>query len=178
MTPRPRLRWPVRPRGGKRKKDRARRRSWLAFLAAFWPFMLGSVLVAGGLAAIVLGYVGVAGTVHVGLQLPYLVSGALLGLALVGLGSALLVLHALGRHARLMRRLLDEVRTAPPAIGEGPATAQGDGMVVAVRGAKRFHRPGCLMVEGKDVRRLRATTAVGRGLAPCAVCDPHAPGSA
>ena len=35
------------------------RRPWLAFLAAFWPFILGCVCVAGGFAAIVIGYFGV-----------------------------------------------------------------------------------------------------------------------
>jgi len=83
---------------------------WMAFAAAFWPFILGCVLVAGGFAAIVIGYFGVSGTIYPGLQLPYLVSGVALGLALVIAGSALLVGHALGRQARLLRRLLAEVQ--------------------------------------------------------------------
>ncbi len=51
------MRWP-RP-FARRRQGRARR-PWLAFLGAFWPFILGSLLVAGGLAAIVLGYVTLA----------------------------------------------------------------------------------------------------------------------
>ena len=158
-----------------RSRGSGARRPWRAFLAAFWPFLLGTALVAGGLAAIVLGYVGVSGTVHVGLQLPYLVSGALLGLALVGLGSALLVVQVLGRQARLLRRLLEESRVAAgpgPAPGSGPPS--GDGVVLVARGAKRFHRPGCLLVEGKEARRLKPATAARRGLRPCEVCDPAA----
>jgi hypothetical protein len=144
-------------------------KGWLAFVGAFWPFILGSMLVSGGLAAIVLGYLGVAGTLHVGLQLPYLVSGGLLGLALVVLGSALIVLQVVGRQVRLLRQLVDGTR-ATAATLEAPA--ETDGSVVAVKGARRFHRPDCILVRGKDVERLRRETASERGLAPCEVCDP------
>lgn len=152
------------------RRGAGRTRSWLAFLGAFWPFLLGAVLVAGGLAAIVLGYLGVAGTVHVGLQLPYLASGALLGLALVVFGSALLVLHGMGRQTRLLRRLLEEARQ--PVRGADTIPPSDDGVVLVTRGAARFHRPGCLLVEGKEARRLKPATAVRRGLQPCGVCDP------
>ncbi|MGH2724212.1 MAG: hypothetical protein ACRDI0_08075 [Actinomycetota bacterium] len=165
-------RWPLRRRV--RQGTAAARRPWLAFLGAFWPFLLGSVLVAGGLAAIVLGYLGVAGTVHVGLQLPYLVSGGLLGVALVTLGGALLVTQALGRQARLLRRLLEETRAKGPAR-EGGGEPTPDGMVVVPKGATRFHRPACLLAEGKEVRRMKPATAASRGLSPCPVCDPWGP---
>ncbi len=146
------------------------RRGWLAFLGAFWPFILGALLVAGGVAAIVLGYLGVSGTVVVGLQLPYLVSGALLGLALVIVGSALLIAQILARQARLTSRLIQELRTASSAAaGDGGG---GNGVVVAVKGGRWYHRPGCLLVQGKDVRRLRPGTQPARRLSPCRVCDP------
>lgn len=159
--------WPWRRRPG----GPARRRPWLAFLGAFWAFLLGAILVAGGLAAIVLGYLGVAGTVHVGLQLPYLASGGMLGVALVIVGSALLVSHALSRQARLLRRLLEQGRAA----ASGPPDAREDGMVVVPKGARRFHVAGCLLAEGKEVRRMRPSTATSRGLDPCSVCDPLGP---
>ena len=147
-------------------------RAWLAFLAAFWPFILGALLVAGGLAAIVIGYLGAAGTLVVGLQVPYVVSGGLLGLALVVLGTGLLILQGMTRQAQLTRRLLEEMRERgePPAsAGAGPSA---DGVVVAARGGRLFHRPGCLLVEGKDVRRLKVGSAATRRLEPCRVCDP------
>jgi hypothetical protein len=144
-------------------------KGWLAFVGAFWAFILGSMLVSGGLAAIVLGYLGVAGTLHVGLQLPYLVSGGLLGLALVVLGSALIVLQVLGRQVRLLRRLVERTQATSATIGTPVET---DGSVVAVKGARRFHRPDCILVRGKDVERLPREAASERGLAPCEVCDP------
>jgi len=161
----PRVKAPRRPRSA---------RAWLAFLAAFWPFILGAVLVAGGLAAIVIGYLGAAGTLVVGLQVPYVVSGGLLGLALVVLGTGLLILQAMTRQAQLTRRLLEETRErgGPAAVGGvGPSA---DGVVVATRGGRLFHRPDCLLVEGKDVRRLKVGSAATRRLEPCRVCDPPA----
>jgi len=148
---------------------------WLAFLARFWQFLLGSTLVAGGLVAIVVGYLGASGTVHVGLQVPYLLSGGLLGLALVVFGSALLIAHALGRQSRLLRRLVDEVQELE-ALGVAPvaprAPAPSDGLVLVPAGASSFHRPGCRLLEGKTARRLKPETAARRGLSPCSLCDP------
>lgn len=142
------------------------------FLVAFWPFILGSLFVAGGLVAIVIAYFGVAGTLHVGLQLPYAVSGGLLGLALVIVGSALLVLHALGRHARLLRRLLEvSARSEAPPSGDGKAESN-NGLVLVARGARTFHRADCIMVKGKQTRRIRIKTAAERGLSACGICDP------
>lgn len=164
------MRWLRRGDGPRTARGRG---AWLGFLAAFWPFILGALLVAGGIAAIVLGYLGVAGTLAVGLQLPYLVSGGLLGIALVVLGTGLLVLHAMNRQARLTKRLLDEMRaeTSQPSVArrEEPST---DGVVVAVRGGRWFHRPSCLLVSGKDVRRMKAGSQSARRLSPCRVCDP------
>jgi hypothetical protein len=47
---------------------------------------VGAVLVAAGLASVVVGYVGASHTVLVAGQIPYLISGGLLGVALVVLG--------------------------------------------------------------------------------------------
>lgn len=143
-----------------------------SFLAAFWPFIVGAMLVAGGLAAIVIGYFGVSGTIHVGLQIPYVVSGGLLGLALVVAGSALLVLHWQGRQTRLLLRLLEEVNTVPrpePVESDGPSA---NGMVLVAKGARTFHEADCLLVKDKQTSRMRPRTAVSRGLTPCRVCEP------
>jgi hypothetical protein len=152
------------------------RKPAVAFLAAFWPFILGCFFVAAGFAAIVLGYFGVSGTVFPGLQLPYLVSGVAVGLALVIVGSALLVAHALTRQARLLRRLLAEVQYAEPVQpAEGDRSAVLDGQVVVARGGRWFHRQGCLLLEGKSSERMTPQAAEARGLTPCRLCDPVVP---
>src|SRR3954452_12793052 len=135
------------------------KRPWSAFLGAFWPFILGCVLLAGGLGAIVIGYLGVSGTVFVGLQVPYLVSGVALGLALCIVGTGLLVVQVLTRQTRLLRRVLAEMqapaesaeRTTGPTA-ELPLTADGgrngngsatpDAAVYSVRGGRWYHRRG------------------------------------
>lgn len=175
------------------------RRPWFVFLGAFWPFLLGCVLLAGGLAAIVIGYLGVSGTVFVGLQIPYLVSGVALGLALVFVGTVLLVVQVMTRQTRLLRRLLAEmeaVRTSaalpsanghskePPAIVGTNAddaatqrvdTGSGTGTVLVVRGGRWFHRSGCTLLDGKRSTALDAHQAEDQGLAPCRLCDPVVP---
>lgn len=54
-----------------------------------WMITAGSALAVGGLALIVVGWVGTSRTVLVAGQIPYLVSGGLLGLGLVFLGGFL-----------------------------------------------------------------------------------------
>jgi hypothetical protein len=84
--------------------------------------VLASV-VAAGFGALVLGYRGAAALLFVPFQVPYLVSGAVLGLALVGGGLALLVVHldrteaAEERRAvaRLQRDVLRLLAVAPQA---------------------------------------------------------------
>ena len=180
------------------------RRPWSVFLGAFWPFLLGSVLIAGGIAAIVVGYLGVSGTVFVGLQIPYLVSGVALGLALVFIGTVLLVVQVMTRQTRLLRRMLAELEaartTATPSTNghtsesrsNGHATGAAAGTdgdpspqrretgrsnasVFVVRGGRWFHRSGCMLLEGKRSTTLDAQQAEDQGLAPCRLCDPIVP---
>lgn len=62
--------------------------------------ILGGVLVAVGLVAVLVGYVGASGTTNVYEQVPYALSGGVLGLSLIVLGSALIIRFSL---ARLLR---------------------------------------------------------------------------
>lgn len=156
------------------------RRPWSAFLGAFWPFLLGCTLIALGLIAIVLGWLGASGTVYVGLQVPYLVSGAALGIALVIVGTGLLVVQVMTRQTRLLRRLLAEVEapaesTAPPAITSNGDAPHATGAVFVVRGGRWFHRAGCQLLEGKRATRVEAGRAEDQGLMPCRLCDPIVP---
>lgn len=71
--------------------------------------VLASAVVVG-LALIGLGYRGAAATLLVPFQVPYLVSGALVGLALVGSGLALLQVHLSRVEAAEERRQLAELQ--------------------------------------------------------------------
>lgn len=61
---------------------------------------LAGVLIVAGLAAILLGYLGVRREEDIVLQLPYLASGGVLGLALIGLGAVLLIQEQMREQAR------------------------------------------------------------------------------
>ncbi len=56
------------------------------WLSAQWDRILGAGAVIGGAIAILLGYRGVAGTPFPAEQIPYVISGAVVGIALVGIG--------------------------------------------------------------------------------------------
>ncbi len=68
--------------------SRARGRARLAFNER-WLFTLGGALAVAGVALVIVGWVGTSKTVLVAGQIPYVVSGGLLGLALVFLGGFL-----------------------------------------------------------------------------------------
>lgn len=71
--------------------------------------VLMSALILGGFGVLYLAWRGAARTIYVALQLPELVSGALGGIALIGLGIGLLNLQAARRYAAREQELTDEV---------------------------------------------------------------------
>ncbi len=56
------------------------------WMKAQWDRVLGALAVAGGVLALVLGYLGVAGTGYPAEQIPYVISGGVLGVVLIGVG--------------------------------------------------------------------------------------------
>lgn len=69
----------------------------------------GFAVAAVGLVLIIVGYVGAAGTLNVGEQVPYLLSGGILGLALVAIGMTLVMRYSLARLFRFwLARLVHE----------------------------------------------------------------------
>jgi len=72
--------------------------------------LLGAALMPAGLVAIVLGYLGASGTDDFSSQVPYLLSGGVLGLGLIVVGAALFLRYSLGRYLRfwLLRVIYEE----------------------------------------------------------------------
>ncbi len=152
------------------------------------------IVIAVGLLVMALGAAGAAGAVVAGkvtieAQFPYLMSGGLIGLAFVILGSALLVVQTQrDTTARLEAALLAQggaptglpaaLRTAGFAsstedTGRIPTIPDSVGELVVAGTASR-HRPTCRLVEGRDdLPLLTAGEAAERGLAPCRVCKPE-----
>lgn len=100
------------------------------------------VAIALGLLALLLGYLGVKDTAYVVEQLPYVISGGLLGLFLLGLGAVLLLSADLRDQWRALLDIRDEISAATaaglvppvlPVLGmspQGAHVAPTDGDVV------------------------------------------------
>jgi hypothetical protein len=144
---------------------------------------LALLIVAGGLLVIGLGWNGMAGgggqvngLPNLNAQLPWLVSGGILGLALVVFGSAMLVVHNARIDRARLEAKLDELvaaagRQPSPAIPYPSAPIAGGNTFVA--GASAYHAPGCRLVQGRDdVELVTASAAADRKLRPCRVCKP------
>ena len=76
---------------------------------AFPGLVLMTALILTGFGVLYAGWRGAARTAYVALQLPELVSGAVAGLALIGLGVALLNLQMSRRYAAREQELTDEI---------------------------------------------------------------------
>jgi hypothetical protein len=128
------------------------------------PVVLGSVLAPLGLLLIVLGWVGAARTPLVQEQIAYLISGGLLGLALVVLGGFCYFAH-------WQTALIREVRTSTAeitaALRAGAAPTPYVGALVTTDSGTLAHRPDCPVVKGRADLRPAAD-----GTAPCSICEP------
>jgi hypothetical protein len=59
------------------------------YLKAQWDRVGAWVLIAVGFVALLVGWLGISGTTIVAAQMPYIVSGGMVGLALIGIGGML-----------------------------------------------------------------------------------------
>lgn len=153
--------------------------------------VVGGVLLPLGVLLVLVGWLGVARTPLVFEQVPYVVSGGMLGLAVVVIGGFVyfsywqtLVVKALRDNqselgATLLRieALMAEQRSATAAPGDGtavvpaqPGPRSGGSALVATASGTMLHRPQCAVVAGRE--SLREVTAETRGLTPCSLCQP------
>ena len=170
---------------------------WKWAWAAVRP-LLGWVFTGLGFLLLVIAYLGVSGEVLVAKQLPYLVSGGLTGLALITLGSRLLLIEDLRRDSGRLNRLesmVEELHLAllsrpdspvphsdhvlEPASSSADVSTNGrrptqETDVVVLPGGASFHRDDCSVVAGKPSNAMPAATARERGLRACRVCQPLA----
>jgi hypothetical protein len=128
-----------------------------------------------GLLVIGFGWYGISGrgaqvdgATDVRAQLPYLVSGGFLGLALVVLGAALLVVHTT-RLERARSEALLEARFDALALALGGSRPAPSGLVLA--GSAAYHLPDCRLVDGSEAY-VTPDAAEDSGLRPCRLCAP------
>jgi len=132
------------------------------------------VLLAAGIVFVLLGWYGAAHTNILTEQIPYLISGGLLGLGLIVVAG---VFAASAANERQARELRGEIAAAIAGLananhnggnGRGPAT---DDTVFVLNGGHSYHVAGCPLLEGKDgVQRRTLPEAQAAGLASCKLC--------
>jgi hypothetical protein len=131
------------------------------------PLLAWVLLLAGG-AALFLGWYGVSGTAVTAKQVPYVVSGGLVGVALVVLAASVFATDDVRRRLERVDALERQVASLCALLLEVAPDSEA-AVVLAVPGGTTYHRPECRLVLGKD----NAVPVVDRGrLRPCRLCDP------
>jgi len=165
--------------------------------ALFWKWVgratrpvWGWILVGAGALLILIGYLGISREALVAKQLPYLISGGIGGIALIGFGTMLVGTEDLKRTQERIDHLEDLVadlhdtllnRPDAPALsrnghsGAQQSSGAGEaGTLMALPGGQSFHRADCSMIEGKrDAKPVTASAARRQGLKPCRLCEPQ-----
>ena len=135
---------------------------------------LGAVaLLIVGIVFVILGWYGAAHTNIFTEQIPYLISGGLLGVALIVVAGFLASSASLERANDQLRR---DFSRAMSSMGTGAYTngerseGPADGRVFVVAGGKSYHEAGCPMVEGKDSSAISLRKAIDSGYVTCKLC--------
>jgi hypothetical protein len=147
-----------------------------------WLLLLGGGMVIVGVPIIVLGWYGASHTPYVFEQVPYLISGGLLGLALALLGGLFYFAYWITKQIQETRKQSEQTKEAlgeirdllagsAIAVSGKQAKATGNGAFVATEKGTMFHRSDCVVVQGRDDLR---TVDSGSGLEPCKICEPLA----
>ncbi|HZQ85368.1 MAG TPA: hypothetical protein VFA83_11045 [Acidimicrobiales bacterium] len=156
-------------------------------------FIAACVLVPLGLSLVLLGWYGSAHTPYQFEQLPYVISGGLLGTALAVLGGLAYFAHWMTRVVNDQRAQTERIVSAlenlasssngagvgagaPAAAAAATATrssrarANGGGSFVATPTGTMFHRPDCVVVANRP--KVRKVSADAKGFEACKLCDP------
>jgi len=97
------------------------------YVKAQWDRVGAWALIGIGFVALLVGWLGISGTTILAAQMPYIVSGGMLGLALIGVGAMLWLSADLKDEWRKLDAIHDELRAeaAEPAVaGAAPARAE------------------------------------------------------
>lgn len=147
----------------------ADRRIRMGRVIGFFFMTLGVVMIA-------LAWNGAANRNFVEGQFPYLLSGGVLGLALVIIGATLLFLVTIRAERELMTDRFDEmIRLLGRNLNRLSVSSNGSGgagiQVVASNAV--FHRAECKILQGKEgLATVTVDQAEDEGLTPCRVCEP------
>jgi len=138
--------------------------------------VVGGLLLPLGILLVVLGWLGASHTVLVFEQIPYMLSGGLLGLALVVAGGFIyftywqtLLVRESRRNQQELVACLGRIETLL-ATGRQPSAAAT--ALVATPAGTMIHRPDCPVVAQRD--DLRPVSPGTAGFEACKICQPLA----
>jgi hypothetical protein len=145
-----------------------------------WLLIVGSILMPLGVVFILLGWAGASRTPLPFEQNDYLISGGLLGLALVMAGGFTYFAYwqtVRIRESRIQATNLTAAITRLEALISGGASVGGltaaTPTLVATAGGSIFHRPDCPAVAGRT--DLSNVDPANTTLRPCRICSPLDP---
>lgn len=139
-------------------------------------------LLVAGFILIWLGWNGAASLDYTQGQIPYMISGGMLGLGLVFFGATSLIIQTIKKGQAKQLSELEALSKATQrvaamltfTVADG-ASANGSGRNpdLVVAGAASFHLPGCRLVQKREgALRIPRDEAQEVGLEPCRVCNP------
>ena len=143
--------------------------------------ILATLMLPGGLAVILLGWYGASHTPFLFEQIPYMISGGLVGIGLMIAGGLLYVGSWLARLAEQERDDTAKVRELIAGLrvdlqqrltdGSGPPSTNGHAAAfVATPTGSMYHRPDCSIIAGRD--DLRPADPDDPKATPCRICNP------
>jgi hypothetical protein len=139
--------------------------------------LIALALLVLGVVLVLLGWYGAANTNILTEQIPYFISGGLLGMALIIVAGIVGSSASLSRENRDMHRDLTNVIGSSSGGGQlrsvpSPKRPASNGGVYLVPGGHSFHQAGCPIVEGKHSTELSLEEALSAGYTACKLCGP------
>jgi uncharacterized integral membrane protein len=146
-----------------------------------WLLLTGGVLIPLGFLVVIMGWIGASRTPLLFEQIPYMISGGLLGLALVVAGGfvyfaywqTVRIRESREQTAELTAALgrLEALLTGGTVTGtDGRRTATASADFVATPNGSIFHRADCSVVAGRS--DLSSVNPKRTKLEPCRICTP------
>ena len=141
---------------------------------------VGSILMPLGAILVLLGWYGAAHTTRLFEEIPYLISGGMLGLAFVVAGGFCYFGYFLARLLSTSREMLDALLRMEERFETIGLSAQSPVdrstrlplvPLVATKTGTMYHRPDCATVAKRSPAELRTVRATD-GLQPCRICIP------
>ena len=159
------------------KKKRARRRvDWRAIARDNARLLIAVALLGAGIVFVILGWYGAAHTNILTEQIPYLISGGLLGMGLIIVAGVMASGASQERSNDDLRRDIAQALAAMSSRAPDPgvradAFSQNGRHVFVIPGGRSYHVAGCPILEGKEgVKELQPAEASSSGYAACKLC--------